>query len=325
MMRSSIVGSVLAVLLAGLVAKSLLQSDEDAVYELLVDANDAGNDIGAVIVAGAWRLPNGSLSRAFTQRVLSGARFALLLDAKVLLLTGGHNESLLAEKYLRELSLTGQENALFPQSVVSSLPEKAARRAAKLNERLRSFVTFGDFVDYQTRSETGTALPGGFKIVTENVSTTTYENALHAARTLKNMSFSSIDRVLVVSSPYHMLRCKVLFSRMTPEVTREVLVVPTMEKYETELIVPEEWWVSMTTVPPTFRESRVVPRPLALAAHSIHRTYANWRAHLRISALSLFPVSLARECVAFAVNGLRGHLFLWPLDVAVESVASADL
>lgn len=112
------------------------------------------------VVAGAWTLPDGSLSETFKARVDKAVELQGVHKATVIF-TGGRNESVKAMEYATLNGGCAEAPCLY-----------------------------------------------------ENASTTTYENAREAAKLLRNKQAA----VAVVSSPYHLGRCGVYFSRFWQKV-----------------------------------------------------------------------------------------------------------
>lgn len=236
--------------------------------------------LDCVVVAGAWRLPDGSLSRAFKQRLLTGAALSMFGRAKKLILTGGRNDSIVALDFLDE-----QNPALLLQWFTSVW---GVEPPTGLRDAVSRHITMRDLWD---------AHVVGTVVLYENVSTTTESNAVEAQKLLGS---SSTGEVVVVSSPYHLRRCRILFSQ---HVIGGVL---TFGSPSTEL----EW-----VLPPHPLFVRHVPHNtsslvmlLTSACKSARITYNHWAAHLRTTFLS-FPVYGAlREFGAFVVNLHRGTM-----------------
>jgi hypothetical protein len=148
-----------------------------------------------VVVPGAWRTSaatvgaRGRLSRAFTQRLRGGVSIAKRLRATHLVIAGGHWDSIDAREWVsREL----KHDALAPPS--------------HGNVDVENPVT----VTFPSGGETRTLL-----LWAENRSTTTAENAVEVAALLaaNHKTVSPGADVVVVSSGYHLARCRIYFRR----------------------------------------------------------------------------------------------------------------
>ncbi len=302
----------------------------------------------AVIVAGAWRLPSGALSRAFTNRILAGARVALLTESPILLLTGGHNESVKAKEYL--MQLRNASSLLFPSSFTLSsvaaespaadddeygddgeevrLSPAMASRAAGLALEMEKHETLGDFLEAMRP-------PQRLTVLFENVSTTTAQNAIFAQLALRdahvgemtdfatlfpaaaakdttNMSAQKVwhctgCRFVVVSSPYHLLRCRALFAKYLAFgwVATEVLTYSSGHD-EWELVLPTDGVIAASDS--LFGTDILVPGFLARAAHTVFLTYRHWRSHVRATMMSLGWYMGLREFGAIAKGMYTGEL-----------------
>ncbi|CUG87434.1 membrane-associated protein, putative [Bodo saltans] len=100
-----------------------------------VDASRQQMDV--VVVAGAWRRPNGSLSRGFRHRVVHGVRMAMLFGAKDVLFTGGLNDSAVALEFVN--TLQDASNVLFPLPWVLALDDDARDVAMDLKALLSPY------------------------------------------------------------------------------------------------------------------------------------------------------------------------------------------
>ena len=307
------------------------------------DDKRSSSKTAAVIVAGAWRLPSGELSRAFKNRVLAGARVALLTGTSILLLTGGRNESHQAKKFL--LELRNSSTLIFPPPVEDQqldedehhqLSPAKKELAWKLAREIGDFETFGEFLE-SSRQQQRTQL----NILVENVSTTTAENAVFAAEILRRV-LAGIDHesesesdasvgggawcpdctFVVVSSPYHLLRCKVLFSKhlssahATTGRTAHPINVLTYgsSRDEQEYRFPQEKIIFSSTT--SFSSSggvamianELVPTKLAQAAHTVYMTYRHWRAYLRTAMMSMTSYMRVREMGAIGKSLFKGSM-----------------
>jgi uncharacterized SAM-binding protein YcdF (DUF218 family) len=255
---------------------------KDSLYLLNGEVDDTRSRLNLVVVAGAWRRPDGSLSRAFAHRVVHGARMAILFGAKDVLLTGGLNDSAVALEYLNTMS--NASVVLFPLPWVQALDDNA-RSAAR---RLRTALAHYDHLPLiEALSRLELSEPAGdaaaldesqapiqwpsFHI--ENASLTTYGNAIETRWWLEGQHGGALREggplcdeplhVLVVSSQYHNRRCKMLFTKVLHQrdtnhsgvcrrrtEPQKLIHVVTSGAIGSmfELVFPEEW-VSFASVP----------------------------------------------------------------------------
>ncbi len=311
----------------------------------------------AVIIAGAWRLPCGNLSRAFTNRITAGLRIALLTGSPILLLTGGNNESVAAKEFL--LQMRNASSVIFSSAISAAAEEdrgdnvgmtpELLTRAHLLAEDMNHFATFGEFLESMRP-------PQKLSILVENRSTTTAENARFARAVLQEAHVGEATEVsllfpelkknsvrqetdvaaspqqvqrlwhfpgakfIVVSSPYHLLRCRALFLKYLSvwappheetgkngwKGTQVLTYASTQDEYE--LSLPDEGVIYASDS--LFGTDVLVPQFLARAAHTVFLTYRHWRAHLRATTMSMGWYMRLREFGAIVKGLYTGQLTL---------------
>ena len=224
-----------------------LITDDTWVLENAMNTSHVDNmsSVDYVVVAGAWRRMNGTLSLAFQQRLAKGVAVALRYNATAIVLTGGRNDSHIAQAWLLH-SWKPAESFIFddnPEQDVDLSPE--VRMKFQLLRQSKSLFGWMQ------------SIPTPFRFLVENVSKTTVENAIEAAKVIQadeNNTFPGRGgSVAVVSSPYHLRRCKILFER---HLKRRVFTVgsPAMEF---ELTLPSHtiYWMAFT------RNTSAAPKP----------------------------------------------------------------
>lgn len=257
--------------------------------------------VDVVVIPGAWRRPDGSLSLAFQRRIDHGVRVALLFSAKYIILTGGLNDSALASEYLHSHR---DSASLFSDSFISGLPTDVQSRALDIQSKLRYQQLSGDTLGEVIRRANYQGNHGQMpQIITENVSTTTFENAIETRKVLDQLpGRGNVPlTVAVVTSMFHVHRCRILFGKevrgcKAPGCT--TIVIGTSESMM-EVTWPSEWFSSVDVPPPSLAHLRFVPHGVKVLLNSLYCTYANWRAHIRCSMLSIEAVSKVRELFAY--------------------------
>lgn len=245
----------------GLIARTRwFELDDSAIFEGGVDL---------VVVAGAWRYPDGELSTTFRLRANMGAMVALRRNAKVLFFTGGEDDGRRAAEYalhgillaggrVDEHSLEGRYIKILAPMTNHDPPESGDRPLI---------------------------------IAYENESRTTAENGKEAANWARNWGPSFPDPlcIAVVSSPYHMKRSVLLFRRAFGR-NAALLAFPSPGS-------------SLEWVPPSRWSSDDCKGFSRIA------TFLNsWKISLRLALLSWEPFCKVREAGAFLKALWRGDL-----------------
>lgn len=276
-----------------------------------------------VVVAGAWRRPNGTLSKAFENRVVHGLRVAMLLRAPHLLLTGGLNDSAIAREYA--YTLRNASGVIFPQKLLRSLAPHASSVAARLRQHLEPYdhLSLGAALEVLRKDD------GRWPdLHIENVSLTTFTNAVETRRWLEDsgaLSPGNTDlcqrplSVVVVTSQYHARRCQLLFTKALHaqpysgggaskgscgriDLPHKFIRVYTSgtTAHMGELLTPPEWISFADVPPPSMQSIHFVPHAVKVLCNTIYITYRNWRTHLHVSLFSWESYALLRELGSFA-------------------------
>ncbi|CUG87435.1 GPI-anchored surface protein, putative [Bodo saltans] len=219
--------------------RSKLDSDQQQRTYLINGEVDASrHQMDVVVVAGAWRRPNGTLSRGFRHRVVHGVRMAMLFGAKDVLFTGGLNDSAVALEFVG--TLQDASNVLFPLPWVLVLDDDARDVAMDLKAQLSPYdhLPLAEVLQrvglaQQAAPPLSTAKVGRHQhdaafqwpqFHIENASLTTFGNAVHTKKWWEGEHGEQLVEgsprceaslhVLVVSSQYHNRRCKMLFTKV---------------------------------------------------------------------------------------------------------------
>lgn len=188
-----------------------------------------------VVVAGAWRRPNGSLSRAFENRVVDGMATALLLGARRVLFTGALNDGFDSMAYAKQIPQPAEVFARSSHawSVAARSSSPQWRNSAQVLHKALHLC--GSLEGNGTLGQVLTTCPSKYRLWqcndwptlhAENVSRTTRENGEQAAQFLQASLIhdfvqnpvavcptSVVASVVIVTSPYHTNRAKKLFRR----------------------------------------------------------------------------------------------------------------
>jgi len=235
-------------------------------------------------------------------------------------LSGGNSDSVLARKWIVERFGAG-----IPQPHSTDDLETAA----VINCTLR-VATDGDSDDDRhewpapgVNERDRAAPPVALRLWVENRSTTTATNAEFTAALLDrpNSPLGAHGEVVVVSSPYHLPRCRVFFGRYLP--TRERYFIASAPQEFQWLLPPDPAWIDVRlffadeTVPagvlcqrphciivrhPRAPFGYLLPRSVLTFVHSL---VASWRAFNGVLILTLWSTpagAWAREVGAFASN-----------------------
>jgi hypothetical protein len=249
----------------------------------------------SVVIAGAWRHPGvglqrGALSRAFRNRILKGLRVAADLQIHNVIFTGGAWDAIDARRWALEEFATSSVNLTALMTTEPMVADLTLRLSGDMEDEDDDEVAMSAHASSDAAGEEDSHVVAaanagsdigvvlrtleGMRLWVENVSTTTSSNAIETAK-IVNRHLEG-GEVVVVSSGYHLPRCRVLFRKHLGR--RQVFTIGTQAS-EFEVVLPSRWWIWIdfmhTAAPKNSSQSRPVVTKSPTSASGVHVSTEN--------------------------------------------------
>eukprot|EP01087_Luapelamoeba_hula_P003157 TRINITY_DN1296_c1_g1_i1.p1 TRINITY_DN1296_c1_g1~~TRINITY_DN1296_c1_g1_i1.p1 ORF type:complete len:332 (-),score=73.04 TRINITY_DN1296_c1_g1_i1:84-1079(-) len=310
---SAVVVAVLSCVAYFVVCYPLFASlDQSADLLRAVQSQQMDRSNTVVVVPGAWRRPRlrdattctslpgrAPLSRVFRGRLERAVEVVITHGFGELILTGGRSEAIDARTWV--IARFHPDGPLIPEVshfAINTTTTTTANDLAPQHVELaignrRAFVTI--HVEDESTTTSSNAYEVARLLHSHNNNTTNNNNNNNNTTT-NTLTLQSIRNVVIVSSAYHLLRCRIIF-------TKALLLLPTATNATNAAADKGRWQVY--TIASFDQFELVVPDP-AMGVSWLH-TATLWIGHLRFSLVWSLPLlSSLRELGALVVNVTQG-------------------